>query len=71
MSGLEESRQFWDEKARKNPYWYVPSEFQEAASRDQNVSPAIRHRYLLGPDIANFLDDFDYGSASKISPGNN
>jgi ubiquinone/menaquinone biosynthesis C-methylase UbiE len=25
MSGLEESRQFWDEKARENPYWYVSS----------------------------------------------
>ena len=23
MSGLEASRQFWDEKARENPYWYV------------------------------------------------
>jgi ubiquinone/menaquinone biosynthesis C-methylase UbiE len=25
MSGLEASRQFWDEKARENPYWYVSS----------------------------------------------
>jgi SAM-dependent methyltransferase len=25
MSGLETSRQFWDEKARENPYWYVSS----------------------------------------------
>jgi ubiquinone/menaquinone biosynthesis C-methylase UbiE len=25
MSGLEASQQFWDEKARENPYWYVSS----------------------------------------------
>ena len=25
MRGLEASRQFWDEKARENPYWYVSS----------------------------------------------
>jgi ubiquinone/menaquinone biosynthesis C-methylase UbiE len=25
MGGLEASRQFWDEKARENPYWYVSS----------------------------------------------
>jgi ubiquinone/menaquinone biosynthesis C-methylase UbiE len=25
MNGLEASRQFWDEKARENPYWYVSS----------------------------------------------
>jgi|HubBroStandDraft_6_1064221.scaffolds.fasta_scaffold1368669_2 hypothetical protein len=24
-SGLDASRQFWDEKARENPYWYVSS----------------------------------------------
>lgn len=25
MSGLDSSREFWDEKARENPYWYVSS----------------------------------------------
>ena len=71
MSGLEASRQFWDEKARENPYGYVSSEFEALPPGTTNVSPAIRHRYLLGLDFPNFLDDFDYGSASKIPPGNN
>jgi hypothetical protein len=71
MSGLEASRQFWDEKARENPYWYVSSEFGAAASSDYERFPAIRRRYLLRPDFPNFLDDFDEQFSESKTPSSN
>lgn len=48
MSGLEASRQFWDEKARENPYWYVSS---AGPYEDRNLAEF----WASGPKIWNDL----------------
>jgi SAM-dependent methyltransferase len=56
MSGLETSRQFWDEKARENPYWYVSS---AGPYEGRNLAEF----WASGPKIWN-----DLKSASRYQP---
>ena len=49
MSGLETSRQFWDEKARENPYWYVSSAGPSTEGRN------LAEFWASGPKIWNDL----------------
>ncbi len=59
MSGLEASRQFWDEKARENPYWYVSS---AGPYEGRNLAEF----WASGPKIWN-----DLKSASGYEPTSN
>jgi len=59
MSGLEDSRKFWDEKARENPYWYVSS---AGPYEGRNLAEF----WASGPKIWN-----DLKSASGYAPTRN
>jgi hypothetical protein len=56
MSGLEASHQFWDEKARENPYWCVSS---AGPYEGRNLAEF----WASGPKISN-----DLKSSSRYDP---